>query len=852
MNVKKFFLTIAVAFVATVANAQNNGFNYQAVVRNAQGELVANTNVGLRITLTDEQGQQVMYRETQTVPTNAYGVLSVTVGAGTADGGKTLNDVDWASGNVWMRVEIDAKGGTNYTDMGTTKLQAVPYAYYAAIATGERGPQGEKGEKGDPGEQGVQGEKGEKGDAGEQGVQGERGEKGDQGEKGEPGEKGDKGDKGDKGEPGEKGADGMQVSGTEGQTLVHNGTEWVATNQLALKKLDVKPTSKTDEALFEVKDKDGNVVFAVYPDGVYVYVDDTDKSAKVLRSGFVVKGRSATKDDEGTDYFAINADGTHVYIDEESDGKVLRSGFVVKGRSATKDNTNYLKVATDGTQVHFDGPDNQDNSKVLRSGFVVTGRSATKGTNEYFNIDAAHNAKVINNENRVYWYPEKNAFMAGNLKVESAAQVGTNSFNAGFQNRASGNYSQALGYRSEASGETSTAIGNIAKATGSSSFALGQESLASGNGSYAFGRNANATGIGSFAVGSLGSLDDGGFFQYGPAATGDFSFAIGPSTKAENKFSMALGFGNIASGDFSMAAGLWSEATNYSSIALGYYAKANGESSVALGLESQANGMFSTALGKNAKAIGDRSMTMGFESQAVGHTSTAIGYYTKSQSSYEFVVGSSNDTLVAGQYSDGLWSPDDRLFVIGNGLGDDTRSSALIVYKNGSTEFRGNVYPTNSEQNIWTGVTSYDLGTDANRWNRVYANVINATNGEIQTSDQRLKTNIKPLECALDKVLTLNGVTYEWRVKEFPNKNFDSNRHVGVLAQELEAVLPEAVETDADGYKSVNYSNITPLLIEAVKELKAEKDAQQAVIEAQNKKIEALEAQMLEILEKLK
>ena len=748
MNAKKIFLTIAVAFVVTIASAQNSGFNYQAVVRNAQGELVANTNVGLRITLTDEQGQQVMYRETQSAPTNAYGVLSVTVGAGTPGGGKTLNDVDWASGNVWMRVEIDAKGGTNYTDMGTTKLQAVPYAYYALN--------------------------------------------------------------------------------------------------------DKKPTTSESDALFEVKDKDGNVIFAVYPQGVYVYVDDTDKSAKVLRSGFVVRGRSATKDDEGTDYFAINADGTHVYIDEESDDKVLRSGFVVKGRSATKDNTNYLKVATDGTLVHFDGPDNQDNSKVLRSGFVVTGRSATKGTNEYFNIDAAHDAKVINNENRVYWYPEKNAFMAGNLKVESAAQVGTNSFNAGFQNRASGNYSQALGYRSEASGETSTAIGNIAKATGSSSFALGQESLASGNGSYAFGRNANATGIGSFAVGSLGSLDDGGFFQYGPAATGDFSFAIGPSTKAENKFSMALGFGNIASGDFSMAAGLWSEATNYSSIALGYYAKANGESSVALGLESQANGMFSTALGKNAKAIGDGSTTMGFESQAVGHTSTAIGYYTKSQSSYEFVVGSSNDTLVAGQYSDGLWSPDDRLFVIGNGLGDDTRSSALIVYKNGSTEFRGNVYPTNSEQNIWTGVTSYDLGTDANRWNRVYANVINATNGEIQTSDQRLKTNIKPLERALDKVLTLNGVTYEWRVKEFPNKNFDSNRHVGILAQELEAVLPEAVETGEDGYKSVNYSNITPLLIEAVKELKAEKDAQQAVIEAQNKKIEALEAQMREILEKLK
>ena len=85
--------------------------------------------------------------------------------------------------------------------------------------------------------------------------------------------------------------------------------------------------------------------------------------------------------------------------------------------------------------------------------------------------------------------------------------------------------------------------------------------------------------------------------------------------------------------------------------------------------------------------------------------------------------------------------------------------------------------------------------------------------------------------------------------------NFDNKTHAGVIAQEVEAVLPEAVETGEDGYKSVKYAEITPLLIEAIKE-------QQGIIEAQNKKIEELEAkakevdelkaQMKEILEKLK
>ena len=130
------------------------------------------------------------------------------------------------------------------------------------------------------------------------------------------------------------------------------------------------------------------------------------------------------------------------------------------------------------------------------------------------------------------------------------------------------------------------------------------------------------------------------------------------------------------------------------------------------------------------------------------------------------------------------------------------------------------------------------MGTADNKWNKVYA-----TNGEIQTSDKRLKTDIKPLEKALDKVLTLNGVTYSWRVKEFPDKNFDSDKHVGVLAQEVEAVLPEAVETGEDGFKSVNYSNITPLLIEAVTE-------QQGIIESQQQRIEKLENLVEELLKK--
>ena len=80
------------------------------------------------------------------------------------------------------------------------------------------------------------------------------------------------------------------------------------------------------------------------------------------------------------------------------------------------------------------------------------------------------------------------------------------------------------------------------------------------------------------------------------------------------------------------------------------------------------------------------------------------------------------------------------------------------------------------------------------------------------TSDLRLKMNVNPIEGALDKVLKLAGVEFDWI-----NNN---KRSIGVVAQQVEEVLPELVHTNDSGYKSVSYGNLTALLIEAIKELK--------------------------------
>ena len=91
-------------------------------------------------------------------------------------------------------------------------------------------------------------------------------------------------------------------------------------------------------------------------------------------------------------------------------------------------------------------------------------------------------------------------------------------------------------------------------------------------------------------------------------------------------------------------------------------------------------------------------------------------------------------------------------------------------------------------------------------------------------SDERLKTNFKPIENAVDKVLQLRGFTYNFN-EIGEGFGFDTSlRHAGVSAQEVQAVLPEAVcpAPASDEYLTVKYDKLVPLLIEAIKELKEE------------------------------
>ena len=110
----------------------------------------------------------------------------------------------------------------------------------------------------------------------------------------------------------------------------------------------------------------------------------------------------------------------------------------------------------------------------------------------------------------------------------------------------------------------------------------------------------------------------------------------------------------------------------------------------------------------------------------------------------------------------------------------------------------------------------------------------------VHSSDRRLKKNITTLDHALDKVLNLRGVSFEWKKEGARNSNPQQGVQIGFVAQEVETVVPELVKTDSEGYKSVAYANVTALLVEAVK-------GQQKTIAEQNTQLKAQNAQLKEL-----
>ncbi|MFA6058718.1 MAG: tail fiber domain-containing protein [Taibaiella sp.] len=277
------------------------------------------------------------------------------------------------------------------------------------------------------------------------------------------------------------------------------------------------------------------------------------------------------------------------------------------------------------------------------------------------------------------------------------------------------------------------------------------------------------------------------------------SVAMGIANKAKGPGSIALGAHNKTSvWGFDVAIGIGCEVkSGYGAIAMGRQAIAAGElgPSISIGYRTKSFGGYSTAMGNSTETNGWSSFAIGERTKANGLGSVSMGYYTIANARASLSIGRYNDTLVDAENSTGgtagpVFIATSPAFIIGNGSSNSTRSNAFMIRYNGDAHLAG----------ILT-----------------------------QSSDRRLKKDIEPLSLSLDKVQALKGVTYHWNGKN----NHDSTRlQYGLIAQEVEKIFPDLVTTESNGYKSVNYIGLVPVLIEAVKELKQQMVAKEGELNA--------------------
>ena len=127
------YSTLLFLLFSLSAVAQNGGINFQGMARSATGEALANQKISLRLSvLINSESGTVEYSETKEATTSGQGIFSVVIGDGnvlTKTG--NFSDINWKNPVKFLKVELDPSGGTNFALMGTSRLQAVPFAYYA-------------------------------------------------------------------------------------------------------------------------------------------------------------------------------------------------------------------------------------------------------------------------------------------------------------------------------------------------------------------------------------------------------------------------------------------------------------------------------------------------------------------------------------------------------------------------------------------------------------------------------------------------------------------------------------------------------------------------------------------------
>jgi hypothetical protein len=205
--------------------------------------------------------------------------------------------------------------------------------------------------------------------------------------------------------------------------------------------------------------------------------------------------------------------------------------------------------------------------------------------------------------------------------------------------------------------------------------------------------------------------------------------------------------------------------------------------------------------------------------------------------------------------------------------GGDTSGGAnggthiLFSYNNDSNKYRHNIRTKHHGSSNTTNTIDFYLwqmdqlptdvgnlkvmsigGASVEMWKEL--KVIGADITAFASSDKRLKNNLKPIQNPLEKLKKINGYTFDWIEKKEIHSN--KGKDIGIIAQEIETILPEITTTRDNGYKAVRYEKLTPFLISCIKAQQTQIEQQQTQIETQQTQISSLQSQIDELKELIK
>jgi trimeric autotransporter adhesin len=469
--------------------------------------------------------------------------------------------------------------------------------------------------------------------------------------------------------------------------MYYNGVTWITIPQLAT-------SAGTGESLFAVVNHLGDTVFAVYHDGVRIFVDP---EAKGKVGGFAISGRTPTKAGEKVEYFRVTPDSTRIYVNDSVGTKGKVGGFAISGRTPTKTGVKeYFTINKDSTRIYIDST----TSKGKVGGFAISGRTPTKGGTAKFMDMTKENYFIGHQSGQQTTDGKYNSFMG---------------YESGFSN-VSGSNNSFIGYRTgynNLSGNNNTFLGDssgFGNTTGSGNLFVGKNSgITNTAGSYnsfigyASGYH-NTTGVNNSFLGSYSGYSNtygnnnsfvGESAGYNNISGSGNSF-IGIDAGNKNKYgnyNSYLGYqtgNNNISGNYNVFLGYQSGFTNTSSnnSFIGYksgYSNSSGYSNVFIGNNSG----YSNTSGWDNVFIGYHA--------GMNHLSNNYNVYIGSQAGELDSLGHHN--VFVGFHAGQFNKIGERNVFVGDGAGTDNNSGQQNVFIGFSA---GNNH-TGNDYNVYIG-----------------------------------------------------------------------------------------------------------------------------------------------------